>query len=161
MEARVRRHVRPLRAPVGVNHLHPPRIHDGQPLQRTRNQVTPRYVCVTMCALTADRSFWFGVIAAFCSGITFGFLTFTGLAARRGEPWAAGRSARRARRHKRTLSGRVVSVPEGTPIPPEQVVTVGEVVAAHQPDEQSPLLAGHEDAMAAGGGQSRATGSAV
>lgn len=106
--------------------------------------------------LTTDRSFWFGVIAAFCSGITFGFLTFTGLAARRGEPWAAGRSARRARRHKRTLSGRVVSVPEGTPIPPEQVVTVGEVVAAHQPDEQSPLLAGHEDVVA-GGGQVRAT----
>ncbi|EJT51997.1 hypothetical protein A1Q1_06710 [Trichosporon asahii var. asahii CBS 2479] len=80
-----------------------------------------------------------------------------GLAARRGEPWAAGRSARRARRHKRTLSGRVVSVPEGTPIPPEQVVTVGEVVAAHQPDEQSPLLAGHGDASAAGGSQVRAT----
>lgn len=94
--------------------------------------------------------------AAFCSGITFGFLTFTGLAARRGEPWAAGRSARRARRHKRTLSGRVVSVPEGTPIPPDQIITVGEVVAAHQPDEQSPLLTGHEGSVA-GGGQVRAT----
>lgn len=63
------------------------------------------------------------------------------MAARRGEPWAAGRSARQARRHKRTRSGRVVTVPEGTHIPPEAIVTVGEVVAAAEVDEHSALLA--------------------
>lgn len=105
---------------------------------------------------------WFGIAAAIVSATTFAFLTFTGLAARRGEPWAAGRSARQARRHKRTRSGRVITVPEGTHIPPEQIVTVGEVVAAADLDEQehdnehTSLLAGHE-ASVAGGGSVRAT----
>lgn len=104
-------------------------------------------------------SFTFGVAAAIVSLSTFGFLTFTGIAARRGEPWAAGRSARQARRHKRTRSGRVVSVPEGTHIPPEARVTVGEVVSAaehDEVDEHSALLAGHEGSVA-GGGMRRAT----
>ncbi|WOO82668.1 uncharacterized protein LOC62_04G006150 [Vanrija pseudolonga] len=104
-------------------------------------------------------SFTFGVAAAIVSLSTFGFLTFTGIAARRGEPWAAGRSARQARRHKRTRSGRVVSVPEGTHIPPEARVTVGEVVSAaehDEVDEHSALLAGHEGSVA-GGGSRRAT----
>ncbi|CAK9779589.1 hypothetical protein CC85DRAFT_288002 [Cutaneotrichosporon oleaginosum] len=107
------------------------------------------------------RSFWFGVAAAFVSGIAFGFLTFTGMAARRGEPWAAGRSAKQARRHKRTNSGRVVTVPEGTRIPPSQIVTVGEVVAAAEQDaaevdEHTSLLAASNGGPA-GGGIKRAT----
>jgi hypothetical protein len=111
--------------------------------------------------LTPARSFWFGVAAAIMSGVAFGFLTFTGLAARRGEPWAAGRSAKQARRHKRTNSGRVVTVPEGTRIPPSQVVTVGEVVAAAEQDaaevdEHTSLLAA-SNGGAAGGGNMRAT----
>lgn len=110
-------------------------------------------------SLTLGRSSWFGLAAAIVSGVTFGFLTFTGLAARRGEPWAAGGSARQARRHKRTRSGRVVTVPEGTPIPPEQRVTVGEVVQASDHDETTALLAA--ETGAAGGGTVRATDSAV
>lgn len=111
--------------------------------------------------LTPARSFWFGVAAALMSGVAFGFLTFTGMAARRGEPWAAGRSAKQARRHKRTNSGRVVTVPEGTRIPPSQVVTVGEVVAAAEQDaaevdEHTSLLAA-SNGGAAGGGSTRAT----
>ncbi|BEI86025.1 hypothetical protein CcaverHIS002_0603120 [Cutaneotrichosporon cavernicola] len=107
------------------------------------------------------RSFWFGVAAAVVSAVAFTFLTFTGMAARRGEPWAAGRSAKQARRHKRTNSGRVVTVPEGTRILPSQVVTVGEVVAAAEQDaaeidEHTSLLQA-TNLGAAGGGTMRAT----
>lgn len=78
----------------------------------------------------------------------------------KGVPWAAGMSARTARRHKRTRSGRVVAVPEGQLIPPDQAVTVGEVEALvgreEAVDERTALLAGVEDG-AAGGGNERAT----
>ena len=108
-------------------------------------------------------------------------LTFTGLAARlcpsvsslheiltflstgAGMPWAAGKSARTARRHRRTRSGHVVAVPEGQPIPPDQIVTIGEVeaaVAGGSPTERTGLLAGQEGSVA-GGGTTRATDDAV
>lgn len=122
--------------------------------------------CLPPQADQSDRSFTFGVIAGVMSGLTAILLTFTGLAARAGQPWAAGKSARRARRHKRTRSGKVVPVPEGQPIPPEEQVTVGEVEAAKaaavkgDADERTALLAGAEGG-AAGGGSARATDSAV
>ncbi|EIW67364.1 hypothetical protein TREMEDRAFT_69815 [Tremella mesenterica DSM 1558] len=106
-----------------------------------------------------DRGFTFGVCSAVVSGTIALLLTFTGLAARAGKPWAAGKSARTSRRHKRTRSGRVVPVPLGTDIPPEQTVTVGEVEAAlpsAEPTERTALLAGHEG-IVAGGGEERAT----
>jgi len=96
------------------------------------------------------------------SGAMALLLTFTGLAARAGQPWAAGKSARKARRHRRTRSGRVVPVPEGQPIPPDQVVTVGEVEAAkaaanaEHADERTALLAG-QNRHGAGGSAIRAT----
>lgn len=78
----------------------------------------------------------------------------------KGKPWAAGVSARKARRHRRTRSGHVVPVPEGQQIPPEQRVTVGEVEALvgreEAVDERTALLAGVDD-VPAGGSGSRAT----
>jgi hypothetical protein len=78
----------------------------------------------------------------------------------RGAPWAAGTSAKKASRHRRTRSGRVVAVPAGEPIPPEQALTIGEVEAAvgapAAVDERTGLLEG-QDTAAAGGGGSRAT----
>lgn len=78
----------------------------------------------------------------------------------KGKPWAAGTSARKARRHRRTRSGRVVAVPAGVTIPADQRVTVGEVEAAvgreEAVDERTALLAGVDDG-AAGGSASRAT----
>ncbi|ORY35399.1 hypothetical protein BCR39DRAFT_509279 [Naematelia encephala] len=106
-----------------------------------------------------DKSFDFGVASAIISGAVALMLTFTGMAARAGKPWAAGTSAKKARRHRRTRSGQVVPVPEGTAIPPEQIVTVGEVRAAavvESPDERTSLLAGQERVVA-GGGDVRAT----
>ncbi|CAD6589529.1 MAG: hypothetical protein TREMPRED_005386, partial [Tremellales sp. Tagirdzhanova-0007] len=110
-----------------------------------------------------DTSFTFGVVSAILSGTMAVLLTFTGLAARAGMPWAAGRSARTARRHRRTRSGHVVAVPEGQPIPPDQVVTVGEVeaaVAGASPTERTGLLVGQEGSVA-GRGTTRATDDAV
>lgn len=123
--------------------------------------MAPVSVSFLQVRLTPARSFWFGVAAAIVTAVAFGFLTFTGMAARRGEPWAAGRSAKQARRHKRTNSGRVIAVPEGTRIPPSQIVTVGEVVAAAEQDaaevdEHTSLLAATSFG-AAGGGTVRAT----
>jgi hypothetical protein len=70
-----------------------------------------------------------------------------------GKPWAAGRSARKARRHRRTRSGQVVRVPEGVPIPPDQAVTVGEVEAAGiGVDERTALLSGSEQVAEGGAG---------
>lgn len=136
----------------------------------------------TLLELTlADQSFTYGVAAAITSGLIAALLTFTGLAARKpriiwqngradasgsGKPWAAGKSARKARRHRRTRSGRVIAVPDGTPIPPSEVVTVGEVEAAGGlglADERTSLLGGDagreaEQGRAAGGGSVRATG---
>jgi len=78
----------------------------------------------------------------------------------KGKPWAAGTSARKARRHRRTRSGRVVPVPAGVSIPADQRVTVGEVEAAvgreEAVDERTALLAGIDDGPAGGSG-SRAT----
>ncbi|WVF72655.1 hypothetical protein IAT40_007473 [Kwoniella sp. CBS 6097] len=112
-----------------------------------------------------DQSFYYGVSSAIVSGIMALLLTFTAMAARAGKPWAAGKSAKHAKRHRRTRSGRVVPVPEGTSIPPHEVVTVGEVRAAREgvPDERTGLLAGAPEggAGAAGGGSVRATDSAV
>ena len=47
-----------------------------------------------------------------------------------------------AKRHRRTRSGRVVAVPAGTPIAPEEQVTIGEVEAAGvtDPTERTALL---------------------
>jgi hypothetical protein len=123
-----------------------------------------------------DKSFVFGVISAVDSGLVAVGLTYAGLEAReclfictqdvladnsgKGKPWAAGVSARKARRHRRTRSGRVVAVPEGQPIPPEQRVTVGEVEVLvgreEAVDERTALLAGVNDGPA-GGGAERAT----
>ncbi|KAK8854900.1 hypothetical protein IAR55_003639 [Kwoniella newhampshirensis] len=109
-----------------------------------------------------DQAFWYGVASAIISGIMALLLTFTALAARAGQQWAAGKSARKARRHRRTRSGRVVPVPEGTQIPPEEAVTVAEVHAAQEAvTERTGLLAGQEGAVVAGGGDVRATDSAV
>jgi hypothetical protein len=78
-----------------------------------------------------------------------------------GQPWAAGTSARKARRHRRTRSGHVVPVPDGVEVLPEEEVTVGEVRAAKEPvDERTGLLAG-QDGGAAGGSSERATDSNV
>ncbi|RSH81418.1 hypothetical protein EHS25_006950 [Saitozyma podzolica] len=100
-----------------------------------------------------DQSFTFGVASALVSGLMVILLTFTGLAARAGKPWAAGRSARKARRHRRTRSGQVVRVPEGVPIPPDQAVTVGEVEAAGiGVDERTALLSGSEQVAEGGAG---------
>jgi hypothetical protein len=80
----------------------------------------------------------------------------TGSQPERGEAWAAGRSARRARRHKRTRSGQVVPVPEGQTIPPDQEVTIGEVEAARvgpaeDATERTGLLVGNDGSGAGGG----------
>jgi hypothetical protein len=113
-----------------------------------------------MINLSVDKSFVFGVISACLSATVTIFLTYSGMAARKGKPWAAGMSARKARRHKRTRSGHVVAVPPGQTIPPEQRVTVGEVEAMigreEAVDERTALLAG-SSALAAGGGEERAT----
>ncbi|WWD18951.1 hypothetical protein CI109_103408 [Kwoniella shandongensis] len=110
-----------------------------------------------------DQAFWYGIASAIISGIMALLLTYTALAARAGQQWAAGKSARKARRHRRTRSGRVVPVPEGTQIPPEEVVTVGEVHAAQEEvTERTGLLAGQEGIVAGGqSGGERATDSAV
>ncbi|KAL7423489.1 hypothetical protein Q5752_001069 [Cryptotrichosporon argae] len=125
------------------------------------------------CGARLDKSFYLGVASAITSGVLVLFLTFSGLSARAGKPWAAGTSAREARRHRRTRSGRVVPVPAGTPIPPEQRVTVGEAEAAvgdaarvregedadadaDEVSERTGLLAA-ESSRAAGGGEVRAT----
>ncbi|WVO22921.1 uncharacterized protein IAS62_004264 [Cryptococcus decagattii] len=106
-----------------------------------------------------DHSFNFGVASAVVSLIQALLLTFTGLAARAGKPWAAGQSALKSSNHRRTHSGRVVVVPEGTPVPPHEAVTVGEVRAVHEAgeaDERTGLLDGYEGNVA-GGGSQRAT----
>ncbi|KAK6910599.1 hypothetical protein I203_104631 [Kwoniella mangroviensis CBS 8507] len=109
-----------------------------------------------------DQSFYYGVSSAIVSGIMALLLTFTALAARAGKPWAAGKSARHAKRHRRTRSGRVIAVPPGTEIPPEEVVTVGEVRAAQEAvGETTGLLSGHEGEVAGGRGGERATDGAV
>ncbi len=80
-----------------------------------------------------------------------------------GKPWAAGKSARKARRHRRTRSGRVVAVPIGEPIPDDQIITVGEVEAAvggEVPTERTGLLVGQEGSVA-GRGHTRATDDVV
>ncbi|WVR07418.1 hypothetical protein IAU60_004459 [Kwoniella sp. DSM 27419] len=107
-----------------------------------------------------DQSFYYGVVSAIVSGTMALLLTFTAMAARAGKEWAAGKSARRAKRHRRTRSGRVVPVPEGTAIPPSEIVTVGEVRAAQDAvvDERTGLLA-DQNGAAAGGGVVRATDS--
>ena len=111
----------------------------------------------TTSKLNTDQSFLFGALSAVLSLIITALLTFTGIAARRGKPWAAGKSARHARRHRRTRSGQVISVPDGTDIPPEEVVTVGELEAARTAaDERTGLLDGHASG-AAGGSRQRAT----
>jgi hypothetical protein len=108
----------------------------------------------------ADQSFLFGALSAVLSLIITALLTFTGIAARRGKPWAAGKSARHARRHRRTRSGQVIAVPDGTQIPPEEVVTVGELEAARNvADERTGLLEAHTSGGAAGGSRVRATDS--
>lgn len=90
-----------------------------------------------------DKAWTFGLISAILSLAISALLSFTGIAARQGKPWAAGKSARQARRHRRTRSGHVVPVPEGTVIPAEEVVTVGEVEAARGAvDERTGLLEG-------------------
>lgn len=104
-----------------------------------------------------DQSFDFGVASAVISGLMVILLTFTALSARAGQQWAAGKSARQARRHRRTRSGRVVAVPEGVEVPEEQAVTIAEVEQAlDHVDETTGLLAGNES-QAAGGGHVRAT----
>ncbi|WVQ82018.1 hypothetical protein IAT38_004146 [Cryptococcus sp. DSM 104549] len=108
-----------------------------------------------------DASFSYGVASAVVSGAAALFLTFTGIAARAGKQWAAGKSARKSRRHRRTRSGRVVPVPEGTHVPPEEAVTVGEVRLVQEgATERTGLLEGQEGSVAGGSGQ-RATDSAV
>ena len=115
--------------------------------------------CLISYTDSLDQSFLFGALSAIFSLIITALLTFTGIAARRGKPWAAGKSARHARRHRRTRSGQVISVPDGTEIPPEEVVTVGELEAARNvADERTGLLEGHAPG-AAGGSRSRATDS--
>lgn len=90
-----------------------------------------------------DKAWTFGLVSAILSLAISALLSFTGIAARQGKPWAAGKSARQARRHRRTRSGHVVPVPEGTVIPEEEVVTVGEVEAARGAvDERTGLLEG-------------------
>ncbi|WWC71687.1 uncharacterized protein I206_105645 [Kwoniella pini CBS 10737] len=109
-----------------------------------------------------DQSFYYGVSSAIVSGVMAILLTFTALAARAGMPWAAGKSAKHAKRHKRTRSGKVIAVPAGTEIPPEQVVTVGEVRAAQEAvGETTGLLDGQEGGAAGGRGGERATDSSV
>ncbi|ORX38662.1 hypothetical protein BD324DRAFT_650011 [Kockovaella imperatae] len=110
-----------------------------------------------------DSSFTFGVISAIVSAVAAAMLTFTGLAARRGKSWAAGTSARKSRRHKRSKSGRVVPVPEGQTIPRDQRVPIGEVEALmpeERADERTALLEGNDGSAAGGSGQ-RATDSAA
>nr|XP_018261348.1 uncharacterized protein I303_05786 [Kwoniella dejecticola CBS 10117]OBR83506.1 hypothetical protein I303_05786 [Kwoniella dejecticola CBS 10117] len=104
-----------------------------------------------------DQSFYYGVSSTIVSGIMALLLTFTALAARAGKPWAAGKSAKRAKRHRRTRSGRVIAVPPGTEIPPEEVVTVGEVRAAQEAVSETTGLLSAQDGGAAEGGGERAT----
>ncbi|WRT68275.1 uncharacterized protein IL334_005251 [Kwoniella shivajii] len=109
-----------------------------------------------------DQSFYYGVSSAIVSGIMALLLTFTALAARAGKEWAAGKSAKKAKRHRRTRSGRLIPVPPGTEIPPEEVVTVGEVRAAQDAvSERTGLLDGHEGDVAGGRGGERATDNSV
>ena len=146
------------------------RVQDGRAIQSTRR--TPGYVilpsplCIrSLTSVAADSSFSFGVISAVVSGAAAAMLTFTGLAARRGKSWAAGRSARKARRHRRTRSGRVVPVlDDNVEIPPDQRVKIGEVEAVlgqeAAADERTALLEGNSG-EAAGGSEQRATDDAV
>lgn len=76
-----------------------------------------------------------------------------------GKPWAAGQSALKSSNHRRSHSGRVVVVPKGTPVPPHEAVTVGEVrdvQEAGEANERTGLLDGYEGNVA-GGGSQRAT----
>lgn len=136
------------------------RFAHGAHLCEWRQQIIglPLSLFLANCFFPA-RSLYFGIAAALTSALTLTFLTFTGMAARRGEPWAAGRSARQARRHKRTRSGRVITVPEGTYISEHEAVTVGEVVeaATGAANEHTALLSASSassslDAGHAGGG---------
>lgn len=124
-------------------------------------------------SILPDQSFTFGVLSAVLSLIISLLLLFTGIAARRGLPWAAGKSARRARRHRRTRSGHVVAVPDGTEIPPDEAVTVGELEAARRAAEAQadaeagvgvgggPAVDERTGLLASQGGNSGAGGSAI
>ncbi|ODO06555.1 hypothetical protein I350_03910 [Cryptococcus amylolentus CBS 6273] len=109
-----------------------------------------------------DKSFSFGVASALVSLTHALFLTLTAYSARRGHSWAAGKSAKKSRRHRRTQSGRVVVVPDGVEVPEGERVTVGEVraVTGEGAGERTGLLEGNSG-EAAGGGRERATDSAV
>ncbi|WVQ74755.1 hypothetical protein IAR50_004360 [Cryptococcus sp. DSM 104548] len=114
-----------------------------------------------------DKSFSFGVAAALISLTHTLFLTLTAFSAQKGHTWAAGKSAKKSRRHRRTGSGRVVLVPEGVEVPEGERVSVAEVraVTGGQGEgegvgERTGLLEGQSGAPA-GGGRERATDSAV
>nr|ODN86355.1 hypothetical protein L203_04057 [Cryptococcus depauperatus CBS 7841] len=107
-----------------------------------------------------DDAFSFGVASAIVSLTHVLLLAFTAMSAKAGKTWAAGKSAKKSRRHRRTRSGRVVLVPEGTPISGEEIVTTGELRTVDKVNERTGLLGGHEGSVAGGGG-SRATDNAV
>ncbi|ODN92843.1 hypothetical protein L198_05640 [Cryptococcus wingfieldii CBS 7118] len=108
-----------------------------------------------------DKSFSFGVSSALVSLTHALFLTLTAYSARLGHSWAAGKSAKKSRRHRRTHSGRVVLIEDGVEVPVGERVTVGEArVVAGEAGERTGLLEG-DSGEAAGGGRERATDSAV
>ncbi|TYJ54022.1 hypothetical protein B9479_005356 [Cryptococcus floricola] len=119
-----------------------------------------------------DKSFSFGASSALVSLTHTLFLTLTAYSARLGHTWAAGKSAKKSRRHRRTRSGRVVVVADGVEVPEGERVSVGEVRAVAGEEagegvvgevgERTGLLEGNGgEARAAGGGRERATDSAV
>lgn len=79
-----------------------------------------------------DKACDFAVASAIISIATVMALTLTGVAAEAGKTWAAGKSAKRRRSHRkfhrRTRSGRVVAMP------------AGEVDGEHTVDEETSLL---------------------
>ncbi|KAK4687501.1 hypothetical protein P7C73_g2611, partial [Tremellales sp. Uapishka_1] len=139
VETRLWDHVDTLPFADPVDRAHPARLSHGR-------QVPSETKSPQLTMSSPDKSYWFGVASAVVSGLTALLLTFTGLAARAGQSWAAGSSAKKARRHRRTKSGRVVGVPQGVQIPPEQAVTNLEVEVAQRPTETTGLLAGQEGA---------------